>query len=93
MLDMSDMHKAQVKAWGERQATGPAWFIIGVTSGKELPACALLARKLGLVETFFPTKRVELGPAKRRRLAETAPRYVTRAWVPGYVFAYAPSLP
>ena len=66
-----------------------AWWIIECTSTKEQASCEVLQR-LGYEETFYPQKRVNnLPKAKRARAASKAPRYVWRAWVPGYVFACA----
>lgn len=77
------------------------WWIVSVSSGKEAPACAALARK-GYPDAWYPKRKIDTRPrsktarvkAARQRAGMPAPppRYIERAWVPGYVFVDAPAI-
>lgn len=61
------------------------WCIVQVTSGREEAAGAILDR-LGYPGAWYPTRKVQATSRLRQKRATTAPRYVQRAWVPGYLF-------
>lgn len=64
------------------------WHILSVTGGKELAACAALAR-YGYTETWYPTRVIDARP--RAKVARSMPgtkRRRTVAHVPGYVFLF-----
>lgn len=64
------------------QATA-AWYIVQCPGGQEARAAVVL-RRLGYGETFWPTRKVRLTGVQIKRNAGKQFRVVP--WVPGYVF-------